>query len=73
MQQKIGMITVGQSPRDDIAPAMSRIIGPQIEILQKGALDGLSDAEIKGLMPGAAEARLCTRLADGRSRPGLMI
>jgi protein AroM len=66
MQQKIGMITVGQSPRDDIAPAMSRIIGPQIEILQKGALDGLSDAEIKGLMPGAAEARLCTRLADGQ-------
>ena len=40
MQQKIGMITVGQSPRDDIVPAMSRILGPGIEILQKGALDG---------------------------------
>jgi protein AroM len=66
MKQKIGMITVGQSPRDDIAPAMSRILGPEIEILQKGALDGLSAAEIKGFMPGAAEARLCTRLVDGQ-------
>jgi protein AroM len=66
MQQKIGMITVGQSPRDDIAPAMSRILGAGIEIVQEGALDGLSDTEIKGLMPEAAEVRLCTRLADGR-------
>jgi protein AroM len=66
MQQKIGMITVGQAPRDDIAPAMSRILGPEIEVLQKGALDGLSDAEIKDFMPGAVEARLCTRLAGGQ-------
>jgi len=66
MKQKIGMITVGQSPRDDIAPAMSRILGPGIEIIQKGALDGLSDTEIRGFMPGAAEVRLCTRLADGQ-------
>ena len=66
MKQKIGMITVGQSPRDDIAPAMSRILGPRIEIIQKGALDGLSDTEIKSLAPEAAEVGLCTRLADGR-------
>lgn len=63
---KIGMITVGQSPRNDIAPAMSRIIGPGIEIIQKGALDGLSDTEIDELAPISAEIRLCTRLADGR-------
>ena len=66
MKQKIGMITVGQSPRDDIAPAMSRILGPGIDIIQKGALDGLSDTEIKGLAPEAAEVYLCTRLTDGR-------
>ena len=66
MQPKIGMITVGQSPRDDIAPAMSRIIGPGIDIIQKGALDGLSDTEIKGFSPGPADDRLCTRLTDGR-------
>ena len=66
MQTKIGMITVGQSPRDDIAPAMSRILGPEIEIIQKGALDGLSDTQIQGFAPEAAEVRLCTRLADGR-------
>jgi protein AroM len=63
---KIGMITVGQSPRNDIAPAMSRIIGPGIEIIQKGALDGLSDTEINALAPKSVENRLCTRLVDGR-------
>ena len=63
---RIGMITVGQSPRNDITPAMSRIIGPGIEIIQKGALDGLSDAQIEDLAPKSAEIRLCTRLADGR-------
>jgi len=63
---KIGMITVGQSPRSDIAPAMSRIIGPGVEILQQGALDGLSEAEINDLAPQSAEMRLCTRLTDGR-------
>ena len=66
MQTKIGMITVGQSPRDDIAPDMIRILGSGIEIIQKGALDGLSDSEIKALAPGPAEVRLCTRLIDGR-------
>lgn len=66
MKQKIGMITIGQSPRDDIAPVMSRIIGPGIEITQKGALDRLSDTEINGLAPAANDVALCTRLADGR-------
>ena len=66
MQPTIGMITVGQSPRDDIAPAMSRILGPGIDIIQKGALDGLSDTEIKDLAPRSADDRLCTRLTDGR-------
>jgi protein AroM len=63
---KIGMITVGQAPRNDIVPVMSRIISPGIEIIQKGALDGLADAEIDELAPRSAEIRLCTRLADGR-------
>ena len=66
MIPRIGMITVGQSPRNDIAPAMSHIIGPRVEIIQKGALDGLSDAEIGALAPKSAEMRLCTRLTDGR-------
>jgi protein AroM len=62
MKQRIGMITVGQSPRDDIAPAMSRILGPGIEIIQKGALDGLSDTEIKGLNEASVDliVLLCT-------------
>jgi len=60
------MITVGQAPRNDFAPVMSRIIGPEIEIIQKGALDGLTDTEIDDLAPKSAEIRLCTRLIDGR-------
>jgi len=66
MMSKIGMITVGQAPRNDIAPAMSRIIGPETEMIQMGALDGLSDAAIGDLAPKPDEIRLCTRLSDGR-------
>ncbi len=36
---KIGMLTIGQSPRDDIIPPLKEILGPDHEILEAGALD----------------------------------
>jgi protein AroM len=62
---RLGMVTVGQSPRNDIVPAMAAMIGPGVTVVEKGALDGLSADDIRSLAPDAEQNVLCTRLADG--------
>lgn len=66
MTARLGLLTIGQSPRDDVAPAMMKKFGPGIEVVQKGALDGLTDGRLAGLAPTAGQTALCTRLADAR-------
>ena len=63
----VGMITIGQSPRSDVVPDMVEILGPRVEIRERGALDGLSPREIAALAPEADDDLLVTRLADGSS------
>jgi len=63
--KKIGMITIGQSPRVDIVPEIKVILGEEIEILEAGALDGLSHEEAEAFRPGRGDYILCTRMADG--------
>ncbi len=64
---RIGFITIGQSPRVDVVPEMVPLLPPGCEIVEIGALDGLSDREIEQLAPQEGEYLLITRLADGRS------
>jgi protein AroM len=61
------MITVGQSPRVDVVPDMIEILGPGVDIRERGALDGLSREEIAALAPSPGDELLITRLADGTS------
>ena len=61
----VGMVTIGQSPRDDTVPEMEKVLGPAIRVVQAGALDGLGRAEIAALAPGPADDALVTRLGDG--------
>ena len=49
--KKIGMITIGQSPRIDIVPEMREVLGADVEILEAGALDGLTLEEVKKILP----------------------
>jgi protein AroM len=63
---KVGFITIGQSPRDDVVSEMRSILGENIEIIECGALDGLSLEEIKELAPKNDEPVLITRLRNGR-------
>jgi protein AroM len=63
--KKIGMITIGQSPRVDIVPEMRVILGPDTEIIEAGALDGLSLGEVKTFYPKKGDYILCTRMANG--------
>ena len=65
MQPKLGMITIGQSPRNDIMPGMKLVLGPEIQVVEKGALDELSSTQIQKLYPEADMTTLVTRLADG--------
>ena len=37
--RKIGMITVGQSPREDILRVMQGHLPQEVEVLQRGALE----------------------------------
>lgn len=60
-----GMITIGQSPRDDTVPEMEKILGPGVRVLQAGALDGLGRDEVAALAPGPGQDALITRLRDG--------
>lgn len=63
----IGAVTIGQSPRVDLVPELLTILGPNVEIKEAGALDGLSRDEIAAFAPQDKDYVLVTRLADGSS------
>lgn len=64
---KIGVLTIGQSPRPDITPTIQTIIGPHIDIVEAGALDPLSEEELYTIQPQASEATYLSRLRNGQS------
>lgn len=66
MASKIGAITVGQSPRNDVTGEIENLLDG-VELIQRGALDGLTTSEIAALAPQAGDYVLVTRLADGTS------
>jgi protein AroM len=62
---RIGAITVGQSPRSDITPEIAPLL-PGVEILEGGALDGLSVEELETLRRHPQGEVLATRLRTGK-------
>lgn len=65
MSKKIGIITIGQSPRTDVVPEMTAFFGEGIEVLERGALDGLTLEHVREYAPDAGMVHLCTRMRDG--------
>jgi len=63
--RKIGMITIGQSPREDIVSVMRNHFTQQVEILQRGALDDLDLSTVAELRPKPGQPTLVTRMRDG--------
>jgi len=61
---KIGLITIGQSPRVDVVPEMVQILG-NVDIIECGALDNLTAEEIQKLAPKEGDYVLVTRLRNG--------
>jgi protein AroM len=66
MGKRVAFVTIGQSPRDDVVPAMLAEIHAPIDVSQYGALDDMTDAEIASIAPHLGEERLVSRLRDGR-------
>ncbi len=63
---RLGLITIGQSPRNDILPEFIETLGFSPQIIQRGLLDGLTKERIASLSPDTAgEALLVSRLNDG--------
>ena len=59
------MLTIGQTPRDDITPMFKEILGPDFEIMEAGALDGLSLKDVKGIEILPGDYVLVSRMGDG--------
>ncbi len=66
MKAKIGLLTIGQSPRQDLTRDLAPILGDNVEILEYGALDDLSLPEIEKLAPGPNEPFQVTLLRTGQ-------
>lgn len=62
---KIGMVTIGQSPRIDVIPEMKKVLGPDFQVLECGALDELSLEQVKKLTPRFNSFVLVSRMRDG--------
>lgn len=62
---KIGLVTIGQSPRTDVTSTLKEALGTEVELVEKGALDGLTREEIDMFAPAARDYMLVTRMRDG--------
>lgn len=62
---KVGAITVGQSPRTDVTGDIMPIFGGNVELIERGALDGLSYQQIEELTPAEGDYILVSRMKDG--------
>lgn len=67
----LALITIGQSPRHDYAPDLPSLLPPRTRLVQHGALDALSLADVRAQLaplPGEKDAgrqMLVSRMRDG--------
>lgn len=64
---KIGAITIGQTPRDDVTCDILPLLGDSVTLLQAGGLNGLTREEIEAMKPDPGDYILITRLRDKSS------
>lgn len=61
----IGFATVAEAPRDDVIPTMRELLPREVRIIERGNLNGLSQAEIGALAPEPGEVGIVARLKSG--------
>lgn len=62
----LGIVTIGQAPRDDIVELFAAQAPAGTKVILRGALDGMSDAEVDAVPPISGADTLYTRLRGGR-------
>jgi protein AroM len=65
MVRKLGLLTLGQTPREDVTPTLLSILGKSVQIVERGGLDGLSESGLRAVMAREGEPQLETRLLSG--------
>lgn len=65
--RRVAFFTIGESPRSDVVPAMSALLGAHVQIDEFGALDALDDGQREALAPREGQHCFATRLRDGGS------
>lgn len=64
---KIGAITIGQAPREDVTCDVLPLLGEGVTLIQAGGLDGLTAEEIEAFAPEPGDYVLISKLLDGTS------
>jgi protein AroM len=64
-QQRMGVVVIGQSPRPSVAGEIAAVLSPGMEIDLRGALDGMTRAEIDAIPPIDGYDTLFTLLPNG--------
>lgn len=63
---KIGFVTIGQAPRDDVMEDLRPLLPKDLDIVEAGALDGLSREQVEAMLrPGPGEVVYVTRMRNG--------
>lgn len=65
--KKLGLLTIGQTPRIDFVSEIKAIIGEDYNIVEKGALDELTLVDVERFYPKEGDETLVTKMADGTS------
>jgi protein AroM len=63
---KVGMISIGQSPRPDILSIFQDDWGDRADIVEIGALDGVSHEDVEQMAPQEGDEVLVVKMADGQ-------
>jgi protein AroM len=64
-QQRMGVVVIGQSPRPSVVNEIAAVLSPGMEIDLRGALDGMTRAEIDAIAPRDGHDALFTLLPNG--------
>ena len=62
---RMGVVVIGQSPRPALVAEIAAMLSPDVNIELRGALDGMSRAEIDAIPPNNAVDALFTLLPNG--------
>ncbi|GGA91342.1 AroM family protein [Ornithinibacillus halotolerans] len=64
---KVGVLTIGQSPRTDVTPSIQAILGNEIQIIERGGLDSLTEETLEEIAPELSSTTYISRLRNGKS------